>query len=124
MIAQLLKRCSRCHQDKPLDNFPVTRSHGTLMRRGWCQPCLKDYYRAWKQRYKQKAIAKRAAVKDAESSPSLPASSGFAGFRPLPAPTSARPGSEAKIAILAERADAGVQLWHPLDNSLITFFVE
>lgn len=36
---------------------------------------------------------------------------------PLPAePTSAGPGSEEKIRILAERADRGEQLFHPQDD--------
>lgn len=36
---------------------------------------------------------------------------------PLPeSPTDARPGSEAKIAVLAARAAAGRRLWHPRDN--------
>ncbi len=30
-------------------------------------------------------------------------------------PTTARPGTEAKIAVLAERARLGLSLWHPLD---------
>jgi hypothetical protein len=34
------------------------------------------------------------------------------------APTDALPGSEAKVAILEERARQGVSLWHPLDAPL------
>ena len=33
-------------------------------------------------------------------------------------PTSALPGSEAKVAVLAERARLGLSLWHPLDARL------
>jgi hypothetical protein len=37
--------------------------------------------------------------------------------RPLPAePTDALPGSEEKIRVLAQRAERGEQLWHPLDR--------
>ena len=34
---------------------------------------------------------------------------------PSPAPTDARPGSAEKVALLAARAKAGVDLWHPDD---------
>jgi small neutral amino acid transporter SnatA (MarC family) len=33
----------------------------------------------------------------------------------LPTPTSARPGTEEKVRVLAQRAGSGEQLWHPLD---------
>lgn len=36
---------------------------------------------------------------------------------PLPVPTAAIPGSEAKVQILADRARAGLALFHPLDTS-------
>src|SRR5262245_54808022 len=35
--------------------------------------------------------------------------------RPLPPPTTARPGSQAKIAVLSARAALGYELHHPLD---------
>ena len=35
--------------------------------------------------------------------------------RPLPEPTDARPGSPEKLAVLARRAAAGKELWHPDD---------
>lgn len=38
--------------------------------------------------------------------------------RPLPAPTAAFPGTPQKIEVLAARAEAGQQLWHPLDRGL------
>lgn len=34
----------------------------------------------------------------------------------LPEPTSAPPGSEAKIAVMAARAERNESLWHPLDG--------
>lgn len=40
----------------------------------------------------------------------------FNGRNNLPAtPTAARPGTDAKIVVLAARAKQGVSLWHPLD---------
>lgn len=33
----------------------------------------------------------------------------------LPTPTTAPPGTPEKLAVLRERSDAGLQLWHPLD---------
>jgi ribosomal protein L37E len=38
------------------------------------------------------------------------------GNRPVPAqPTAAPPGTDEKLAVLAERAKSKVALWHPLD---------
>lgn len=38
------------------------------------------------------------------------------GVRPLPlVPTAALPGTEAKVAVLEERARLRLNLWHPLD---------
>jgi hypothetical protein len=39
-------------------------------------------------------------------------------FRLPPGPTSALPGTEEKVRILAERRRLGVSLWHPLDARL------
>lgn len=36
----------------------------------------------------------------------------------LPEPTTASPGTPEKMAVLADRAAAGLQLWHPLDSTL------
>ena len=40
---------------------------------------------------------------------------GCRGYRLPDAPTSAAPGSPAKVAVLEERARLGLALWHPLD---------
>lgn len=42
----------------------------------------------------------------------------FARSSPPAAPTQALPGSPEKIAVLAERARLGHQLWHPKDATL------
>ena len=39
----------------------------------------------------------------------------FTGNAPLPTPTSARPGTPEKVAVLEERARMKQNLWHPLD---------
>lgn len=38
--------------------------------------------------------------------------------RPLPTPTTAWPGTDEKVAVLAARAEAGQQLFHPHDVTL------
>lgn len=38
------------------------------------------------------------------------------GSQAIPEPTTAAPGSEAKILVLQERVSQGQNLWHPLDN--------
>lgn len=40
---------------------------------------------------------------------------GYGGYRLPDAPTDARPGTEAKVAVLERRAEVGVALWHPGD---------
>ena len=42
----------------------------------------------------------------------------FSGNAPLPVvPTSAKPGSQEKLEVLAERARQRQSLWHPMDAS-------
>jgi len=61
----------------------------------------------------------RPGVRDRYPSTSKYARRGVGNFNgptPLPAaPTSAAPGSEEKVAVLAERARLRQSLWHPLD---------
>jgi hypothetical protein len=47
-------------------------------------------------------------------------------FEPAPAkqPTRARPGSLEKIAVLSARADAGEELYHPLDEAIPLWTLE
>ena len=44
--------------------------------------------------------------------------SGFAYSGPPPEPTTARPGTEGKVAVLEARAQLGVDLFHELDAAL------
>lgn len=40
---------------------------------------------------------------------------GYDAGRPLPRPTTARPGTPEKVQVLSDRLAAGEQLWHPDD---------
>ena len=40
---------------------------------------------------------------------------GNVSARPLPAPTAAWPGTPEKLAVMIERAEHGLSLWHPDD---------
>ncbi|MER3416877.1 MAG: hypothetical protein C4297_11790 [Gemmataceae bacterium] len=83
--------CRHCHESV------VSRP------RGLCWRCY--YTPGVREQYAPKGFTQRLAI----------------GFRdpPLPEkPTRARPGSRAKIRVLAKRAARGVQLWHPLDVRL------
>lgn len=40
----------------------------------------------------------------------------YGGTAQAPVPTSALPGSAEKVAVLEQRAQLGVSLWHPLDG--------
>lgn len=42
----------------------------------------------------------------------------------LPKPTTARPGSAAKVRVLIERAANGQSLWHPLDAGMDLFLAK
>jgi hypothetical protein len=44
--------------------------------------------------------------------------SDFNGRAKLPEPTTALPGTDAKVRVLEERARLGQTLWHPLDAKL------
>lgn len=60
-------------------------------------------------------------VRDLYPSTSKYGRRGFGNFnrrlRLPPFPTNALPGTPEKVAVLQERAQLGVSLWHPFDNS-------
>lgn len=39
------RQCTRCLLSYPTWLFRVVMCHGRLIRRSWCQGCLRDYYR-------------------------------------------------------------------------------
>ncbi len=70
-------------------------------RGGLCRRCSRDP--AVRARFPASVHARRGA------------GLGCRGYRLPDAPTAARPGSPAKVAVLEERAAQGVALWHPDD---------
>jgi hypothetical protein len=42
---QALKRCTRCDEDKPLDDFGRRADSGKPL--SWCRPCFREYRREW-----------------------------------------------------------------------------
>ena len=88
------KICRHCNRRK------VTRP------RGLCFPCY--YAPTVRDRYPSVSKFGRRFVGD------------FCGLPPLPCwPTSAMPGSDAKIEVLALRARSKQSLWHPQDAGLV-----
>ena len=85
--------CRHCH-----------RVHSTRPR-GLCWTCY--YTPGVRDRFPSTSKFARRGVAD------------FSGLSALSAaPTSARPGTPEKVAILEERASLGLSLWHPYDATL------
>lgn len=81
-------RCRHCEINK------------AVRPRGLCAVCY--YLPGVRERY-DRDICNRRGV-------------GVSGYQlPLPTPTTAAPGSEAKVQELMRRAEGGRQLWHPDD---------
>ena len=45
-----MKKCSRCEQEQPLDNFPL-RKAGEHTRRSLCKTCTNMYMKEYKKGY-------------------------------------------------------------------------
>lgn len=88
-----MKLCRHCRKS------PASRA------RGLCYRCY--YGRGVRTLYPSTSKYARHGVQDFNGHPRLP------DF-----PTTAMPGSPAKIAILQQRAQLGVALWHP-DDALV-----
>jgi hypothetical protein len=41
------KMCTKCQKEKNEADFPITRVRGRLLRRSWCDSCMKIYYKAY-----------------------------------------------------------------------------
>lgn len=54
------KRCGRCHETKPLDEFCVT-ARSTGKRHSYCRPCLREWRREWTRAHpdRQKAYKRK-----------------------------------------------------------------
>lgn len=45
------KTCSKCEEEKPLDDFPARKSSKDGLH-GWCRPCYRNYYSAAGKRWR------------------------------------------------------------------------
>ncbi|MEI7686734.1 MAG: hypothetical protein WCL32_17075 [Planctomycetota bacterium] len=43
----MLKRCTKCQTEQAIENFALTKVRGRMLRRSWCNVCLKAYYKAY-----------------------------------------------------------------------------
>lgn len=66
-VDSAMKHCSRCGQDRPIEQFRARKGKKTVQ--SWCRPCKQAYDREWYQRNRQRhsqAVAQgrrdRAAV--------------------------------------------------------------
>lgn len=84
----------------------------TTRNRGLCKPCYYDP--EIRGQYPRLTTEGRKVPRRGKFTRNL---YGLA-VRPVPAPTYAEPGSEAKIAVLVARFEARQQLWNPLDAKL------
>ncbi len=92
MMLATTKRCRHCRK------APVSRPRGL---------CFRCYYRPGVKKMFPPLLQARFVSKLAD----------FSGLGKLPpCPTSAAPGTPEKVAVLAQRAQAGCRLFHPEDG--------
>jgi len=41
------KTCTKCKKEKKETDFPLTKVRGRMLRRSWCDSCMKEYYKAY-----------------------------------------------------------------------------
>jgi hypothetical protein len=41
------KTCTKCKKQKNETDFPLTKVRGKMLRRSWCDSCMKEYYKAY-----------------------------------------------------------------------------
>ena len=41
------KTCTKCKKEKDETDFPLTKVRGRMLRRSWCDACMKLYYKAY-----------------------------------------------------------------------------
>jgi hypothetical protein len=41
------KTCTKCKKEKNETDFPLTKVRGKMLRRSWCDGCMKEYYKAY-----------------------------------------------------------------------------
>lgn len=42
------KTCTKCKKKKDEADFPLTKVRGRMLRRSWCDLCMKQYYKAYR----------------------------------------------------------------------------
>ena len=42
------KTCTKCKKEKNETDFPLTRVRGRMLRRSWCDACMKIYYKKYR----------------------------------------------------------------------------
>ena len=102
-VPAVLGRAAEMHRPKPLcrhcGKWPVTR------RRGLCNACYYD-----------PQIRAATPILNAYGRRGV---GGDGGLHPPPSkPTRARPGGRQKLQVLAQRAEAGLELFHPQDTAI------
>ena len=45
--ATMNKTCTKCKKEKKETAFPLTKVRGKMLRRSWCDSCMKVYYKAY-----------------------------------------------------------------------------
>lgn len=88
-------RCLHCRRNKP-----QRHKRGLCFRCYHHEPGVRSQYPTSGSKYARRGIGHGG------------------GLNPPDEPTAAVPGSEAKVAVLEQRAAAGLRLWHPEDARL------
>src|SRR6266545_8089409 len=57
VLAPVVRRCSRCGELKPIDEFPI-KNKKTGLRRVWCRDCCRAYGREHYQKNRPTYLAK------------------------------------------------------------------
>lgn len=56
------KICTKCKVEKKETDFPLTKVRGRLIRRSWCDVCMKEYYKAYRlAKLKREKTVKKGA---------------------------------------------------------------
>lgn len=43
------KTCTKCKKEKNETDFSLTKVRGRMLRRSWCDACMKEYYREYQR---------------------------------------------------------------------------
>ena len=57
------KTCTKCKKQKNETDFPLTKVRGRMLRRSWCDLCMKAYYKAYRlAKVKQRSWVRAVSV--------------------------------------------------------------